>query len=86
MIKLYDLLEVLDEKEIRVNVPVTKRLRARLTVELTSGAELEDLVQMYGNHIVKGIEVLEGTGRVLITLEDSAVGCGERTMTRKTGE
>ena len=78
MIKLYDLLEVLDEKEIRVNVPVTRRLRARLTVDLTSAAELEDLLEMYGNHIVKGIEVLDGTGRVLISLEDSDVGCGLR--------
>lgn len=48
MITLNDLLTIVDARQLRVIVPVTPRLKARITVNTRQTAELDDIVRLYG--------------------------------------
>lgn len=48
MITLNDLLTIVDAHQLRVIVPVTPRLKARITVNTRNSAELDDLTRLYG--------------------------------------
>ncbi len=48
MITLSDFLEMMETDVIRVNVPVTNHLTARIRVDTTDMAELDDLTRLYG--------------------------------------
>ena len=45
---LNELLTVIDARQLRVVVPVTPRLNARITVNTRQTAELDDLIRLYG--------------------------------------
>ena len=46
MITLNDLLTIVDARQLRVVVPVTPRLKARITVNTQQTAELDDIVRL----------------------------------------
>lgn len=48
MITLNDLLTIVDARQLRVVVPVTPRLKAKITVNTRQTAELDDIVRLYG--------------------------------------
>lgn len=48
MITLNDLLTIVDARQLRVIVPVTPRLKARIAVNTRQTAELDDIVRLYG--------------------------------------
>ena len=48
MITLNDLLTIVDARQLRVIVPVTPRLKAKITVNTRQTAELDDIVRLYG--------------------------------------
>ncbi len=48
MITLNDLLTIVDARQLRVVVPVTPRLKARITVNTRQTAELDDIIRLYG--------------------------------------
>ena len=56
MITLNDLLTIVDARQLRVVVPVTPRLKARITINTRNSAELDDLVRLYGEHPVFSAE------------------------------
>ena len=68
MITLNDLLTIVDARQLRVIVPVTPRLKARITVNTRNAAELDDLTRLYGGHPVFSAEPADnnaGTGRAM---------------------
>ena len=48
MITLNDLLTIVDARQLRVVVPVTPRLKAKITTNTRQTAELDDIVRLYG--------------------------------------
>ena len=48
MITLNDLLTIVDARQLRIVVPVTPRLKAKITVNTRQTAELDDIVRLYG--------------------------------------
>lgn len=48
MITLNDLLTIVDARQLRIVVPVTPRLKARITVNTRQTAELDDIIRLYG--------------------------------------
>ena len=56
MITLNDLLTIVDARQLRVVVPVTPRLKARITVNTRQTAELDDIVRLYGKGPVYSAE------------------------------
>ena len=68
MIKLNELLMILDAKELRVTVPVTPNLKARITVHPAQTAELDDLVGLYGNYNIYSAEPCGVDGAVAIEI------------------
>ena len=48
MITLNDLLTIVDARQLCVVVPVTPRLKARITVNTRQTAELDDIIRLYG--------------------------------------
>ena len=56
MITLNDLLTIVDARQLRVVVPVTPRLKARITVNTRQTAELDDIVRLYGEWTVFSAE------------------------------
>ena len=55
-ITLNDLLNVVDTRQLRVIVPVTQRLKARIVVNTRQTAELEDIIALYGDCAVYSAE------------------------------
>ena len=49
MITLNDLLTIIDARQLRVIVPLTERLKARVTVNTRQCAELDDITRLYGD-------------------------------------
>ena len=49
MITLNDLLTIIDARQLRVIVPLTERLKARITVNTRQCAELDDITRLYGD-------------------------------------
>ena len=49
MITLNDLLTIVDARQLRVIVPLTERLKARITVNTRQSAELDDITRLYGD-------------------------------------
>lgn len=56
MITLNDLLTIVDARQLRVVVPVTPRLKARITVNTRQTAELDDIIRLYGERPVFSAE------------------------------
>lgn len=56
MITLNDLLTIVDAHQLRVIVPVTQRLKARINVNTRNTAELDDLIRLYGESPVYSAE------------------------------
>lgn len=56
MITLNDLLTIVDARQLRVIVPVTPRLKARITVNTRQSAELGDIIRLYGERPVFSAE------------------------------
>lgn len=53
MITLNDLLTIVDARQLRVIVPLTPRLKARITVNTRQTAELDDIVRLYGDRPIE---------------------------------
>lgn len=56
MITLNDLLTIVDARQLRIVVPVTPRLKARITVNTRQTAELDDIIALYGERPVFSAE------------------------------
>lgn len=56
MITLNNLLTIVDARQLRVVVPVTPRLKARITVNTRQTAELDDIIRLYGERPVFSAE------------------------------
>ena len=56
MITLNDLLTIVDARQLRIVVPVTPRLKARITVNTRQTAELDDIIRLYGERPVFSAE------------------------------
>ena len=72
MITLNDLLTIVDARQLRVVVPVTPRLRARITVNTRQTAELDDIVRLYGEWPVFSAEPAHEDNVMEIKLTDRA--------------
>lgn len=70
MIKLRELLMILDAKELRVTVPVTPRLKATIVVRADYPPHMDDLARLYGNHNVYRAEPygVDGAMAIEVTL------------------
>ena len=53
---LNDLLSIIDARQLRLIVPVTPRLKARITVNTRQSAELDDAIRLYGESKVFSAE------------------------------
>ena len=49
MLTLNDLLTIVDARQLRIIVPLTERLKARITVNTRQCAELDDITRLYGD-------------------------------------
>lgn len=56
MITLNDLLTIVDARQLRIVVPVTPRLKAKITVNTRQTAELDDCIALYGEKPVFSAE------------------------------
>lgn len=72
MITLNDLLTIVDARQLRVIVPVTPRLKARITVNTRQTAELDDIVRLYGEWPVFSAEPANEGNVMEIELTDRA--------------
>lgn len=69
MITLNDLLTISDVEQYTVLVPLTTRLKARVTISQHCDAELDDLVRLYGEYPVKRFSpAYKGDERMVIEL------------------
>lgn len=73
MITLNDLLTIADAKQMRVIVPVSPRLRARIFVVPSQIDELNDLIELYGEMPVFSAEPVEGGSILEIVLQQPAL-------------
>ena len=73
MITLNDLLTIADAKQMRVIVPVTLRLRARISVNPRQTDELNDLIALYGEMPVFSAEPVEGGNILEIVMQQPAL-------------
>lgn len=71
MITLNDLLTIVDARQLRVVVPVTPRLKARITVNTRQTAELDDIVRLYGEYPVYSAEPANEMNVMEIELTDN---------------
>lgn len=67
-ITLNDLLTIADARRLRVVVPVTPRLKARIDVNTRQTAELDDLIRLYGESPIFQVEPLEDGSALEIEL------------------
>lgn len=72
MITLNDLLTIVDARQLRVVVPVTPRLKARITVNTRQTAELDDIIALYGEKPVFSAEPAHEDNVMEIELTDRA--------------
>ena len=72
MITLNDLLTIVDARQLRVVVPVTPRLKAKITVNTRQTAELDDIVRLYGECPVFSAEPANEMNVMEIELTDRA--------------
>ncbi|MBQ3424410.1 MAG: hypothetical protein IJH38_04340 [Clostridia bacterium] len=56
-ITLNDLLALSDCRHLMLTAPLTPRLKNTIFIDLTDSAELDDLVQLYGDRAVKGLDI-----------------------------
>lgn len=56
MITLNDLLIIVDARLLRIIVPVTPRLKAKIAVNTRQSAELDDIIRLYGDRPVFSAE------------------------------
>lgn len=87
MITLNDLLTIIDARQLRVIVPVTPRLKARITVNTRQTAELDDIIRLYGEWPIFSAEPahegcvmeieLAGAGREGLGLKKPEEGRGD---------
>lgn len=71
---LNELLEILDARQLRVIVPVTPRLNARITVNTRQDAELDDITALYGEcHVFSAEPSHEGNVMEIKLLTDPAL-------------
>lgn len=69
-ITLNDLLAISDADNLRLRVPMTARLVATMDVDATDGAVLSDIVEAYGDRLVKSITASgEYNGTLLVELK-----------------
>jgi len=72
MITLNDLLTIVDARQLRVIVPVTPRLKARINVNTRQTAELDDIIRLYGERPVFSAEPAQEGAVMEIELTDRA--------------
>jgi transcriptional regulator with XRE-family HTH domain len=72
MITLNDLLTIVDARQLRIVVPVTPRLKARITVNTRQTAELDDIIALYGERPVFSAEPTHEGNVMEIELTDRA--------------
>lgn len=72
MITLNDLLTIVDARQLRIVVPVTPRLKARITVNTRQTAELDDIIALYGERPVFSAEPTHEGNVMEIDLTDRA--------------
>jgi len=72
MITLNDLLTIVDARQLRIVVPVTPRLKARITVNTRQTAELDDIIRLYGERPVFSAEPAHEGDVMEIELTDRA--------------
>ena len=72
MITLNDLLTIVDARQLRIVVPVTPRLKARIIVNTRQTAELDDIIRLYGERPVFSAEPTHEGNVMEIELTDRA--------------
>jgi hypothetical protein len=72
MITLNDLLTIVDARQLRVIVPVSPRLKARITVNTRQTAELDDIIALYGEWPIDSAEPAHEGGVMEIELRSRA--------------
>lgn len=72
MITLNDLLTIVDARQLRIVVPVTPRLKARITMNTRQTAELDDIIALYGERPVFSAEPTHEGNVMEIELTDRA--------------
>jgi len=86
MLTLNDLLQVIDARQLRVDVPLTPRLVARITMNPRQSAEPDDLIALYGECPVFSAEPSEQGGTLMIELTTPYGGKPPLTGGRGEGE
>jgi len=72
MITLYDLLNIMDAWQIRIVVPMTPKLKARICVYTRNTDEMAEILQLYGDMPVVRVEPVEEGDVMEIYLGDRA--------------
>ena len=67
-ITLNDLLALCECEYIQLRVPLTARLDTIITFDSTDSAELDDVTRLYGNYIVKSLDVLGSRNALRVEL------------------
>ena len=78
-ITLNDLLTIVDARQLRVVVPVTPRLKARITVNTRQTAELDDIIRLYGEwSVFEAVPAHEGNVmEIELTKREASQECTE---------
>ena len=69
-IRLNELLELTNAREVRCTIALTQRLTAQVTADITQAAQLDDLSALYGEWEVTSVD--SGNGRLLVAIRKGA--------------
>ncbi len=72
-ITLNDLLALCECEYIQLNVPLTPRLDTVVTFDTTASAELDDVTRLYGEYIVKSLDILGSRNALRVELKAPAI-------------
>ena len=67
-ITLNDLLTLCECACIQLRVPLTARLDTIITFDSTASGELDDVTRLYGNYIVKSLDILGSRNALRVEL------------------
>lgn len=72
-ITLNDLLALSECERIQLVAPLTTRLDTIVNVDMTDSAELDDVTRIYGEYIVKSLDILGSRNALRIELKAPAI-------------
>jgi len=72
-ITLNDLLSLCECEHIQLIAPLTTRLNTIVNVEMTDSAELNDATRIYGEYIVKSLDILGSRNALRVELKAPAI-------------